>query len=385
MASRRFLLTLALFVLCFYVLPVQAMLRTAFAPVSFAVPTAGLAGLPDLWRVQANLGLMLVLAVGYGLLYLLTVVILRLSRAYGGSRALAWLHAMADTRGIHGLDDLLLHILPLMILGFGVAIPFWRTEGTVMLLALTWLSLVGDRATWGSSPALGSDPQSELSDLDAEVPDGDVHKEYTWALWEQDEGRWGHAALRFSVKLSLSQERYQAYRGRSRALNVRRWSSYVTADIPEVTALANALLALGREQGLCTYEQACNVLAFVQQCIRPISDRPSEMDEAIPSEHPRYPIESLMEETGSDADRAILAAALLSRMGYRVALLICPDRIAVGIAGAEGFPGTWITDPITGTRYLYGEARATGWLLDELPEELAPYWEGGRFAVITHI
>jgi hypothetical protein len=85
---------------------------------------------------------------------------------------------------------------------------------------------------------------------------------------------------------------------------------------------------------------------------------------------------------GESQDQAVLAAALLQRMGYDVALLLAPGHTAVGVAGAAALPGEYITDPLTGTRYFYAETTLEGWRLDEIPEELNLYLAEGRFELV---
>ncbi len=380
MTPKRSLLTTLLFTLLFYLLPLQGVLRAAFAPWSFGVPTFGLAGLPDPLVVQVNVGYMVALAVVYILLYLVVAVVLRLLRAYHWDQALAWLGTVTSVKDLRGLDNLLIQTLPLVALGFAVLIPFWHTEGVTMLVTLIWLGLALNRMAQPAQmvPIPAPRPVEPLPWED--TPDGDVRKRYTWTF-PRRAGAWNwQPEARFTVELLLSSARYAEYKKSSRESGVRRYDTYVTAEIPEVEVLAGKLLALGRQHGYRSYDQVGNTLAFVQQCIRYTADPSPEAGKRIVQ--PKYPIESLMEEAGSCEDQAILAAALLKRMGYDVALLIYPGRVAVGVAGAEGLPGTYITDPATGVRYFYAETTADGWRLGELPEELEPYLARGEFQVV---
>ena len=89
-----------------------------------------------------------------------------------------------------------------------------------------------------------------------------------------------------------------------------------------------------------------------------------------------------MEEVGDCEDQAILTTALLKRMGYDVALLLCPGHAAVGVAGAEGLPGSYVEDPTTGVRYFYAETTTDGWRLGEFPAELGRFLAKGQFAIV---
>ncbi|MFN3346559.1 MAG: hypothetical protein ACK42E_01930 [Candidatus Bipolaricaulaceae bacterium] len=99
------------------------------------------------------------------------------------------------------------------------------------------------------------------------------------------------------------------------------------------------------------------VAAFVQGAIPYVADQHGE--------HPKYPVETLV-EGGDCEDKAILLAAFLRVMGYRVALLVFPDHVAVGVA----CPTCWGTYYLQGRLgYFYIEATSPGWSVGEVPPE----------------
>jgi predicted transglutaminase-like cysteine proteinase len=251
-----------------------------------------------------------------------------------------------------------------------LALPAWVPR---WLLGLFGLSLWGlfvvvywDRRVV-PAPVLTSTPPAPLLPGLAPVPvmplppipDGDVLKTFRWTFTPHD-----GQPVEMQLEVALSSERYRAARAQPR-LPVGQWAHYATAEMPELDALAAEFqrLHLGREWS--TLEQASNVLSFTQACIRYAVDA-----ETTPAgEWPRYPIETLMDETGDCEDDVILAAAVLKRLGFEVALLYYPDHCALGVAGADGLPGDYITDPRTGLKYFYGETTAEGWHLGEVPAD----------------
>ena len=54
MTPRRSLLAFLLFALLFYILPLHAVVRAAYAPQIFDLPTFGLAGLPPMVHSECN-------------------------------------------------------------------------------------------------------------------------------------------------------------------------------------------------------------------------------------------------------------------------------------------------------------------------------------------
>ena len=98
-------------------------------------------------------------------------------------------------------------------------------------------------------------------------------------------------------------------------------------------------------------------------------------------EYPKYPLETLMEQTGDCEDQAILLASLLKLMGYEVALLILPTHVALGIAGLN-LNGTSLVDPTTGTRYYYVESTVNGWLPGQVPAEFEGDLAEGKYDIL---
>jgi hypothetical protein len=162
--------------------------------------------------------------------------------------------------------------------------------------------------------------------------------------------------------LILNRPRYQAFKSEPRPPR-GQWGRLVTTPAPELDALADALSALHRQRDWSPLERVENVLAFTQQCFTYDSDQRT----APAGEWPRYPLETLVEGVGDCEDAVILAAAILKRLGYNVALLYYPRHCALGVAGDENLPGTFVEDSQTGVKYFYGGTTAQGWSLGQVP------------------
>jgi len=188
------------------------------------------------------------------------------------------------------------------------------------------------------------------------------------------------SVLRYFLELVISRARYIDYCQRPRDLNPRHFDTYVTFSTPEIRVLADKLIKLGQTRGYNIYDQLCNVVAFVQQNIRYTADLSPQTGQLI--EYPKYPLETLVEKKGDCEDQTILAATLLTQMGYDVALLILPAHVALGIAGFPDKPGNRVLHPATGTRYLYTETTAPQWLPGQVPREFRPYLASGQFEIL---
>lgn len=99
-------------------------------------------------------------------------------------------------------------------------------------------------------------------------------------------------------------------------------------------------------------------------------------------DYEKYPVETLFDGFGDCEDKAILAAALLKRMGYDVCLLFLEtadkkrSHIALGAVIPNRTTGNYF---MSGTkRYYYIETTYAGWRIGETPAE----WQGLAAVVI---
>jgi len=122
--------------------------------------------------------------------------------------------------------------------------------------------------------------------------------------------------------------------------------------------LAGQLTVAARWAGFDRIGTAQLVISFVQAI--PYQIRP-----------PQLPVQTLAE--GGDCDcKSILAAALLDAMGYKVALIVFSDHVAVGIAfypwESPRVSPAWYWE-WEGRRFYYAETTSPGWQIGQLPEE----------------
>lgn len=192
-----------------------------------------------------------------------------------------------------------------------------------------------------------------------------IVKVFRWTF--QPKG--GREALEQTIEMEISRNRYVYYREQPRQNG--NWNHYAEIEMPEVRQLVFAFQSLHTEQQWSTFNQAYNVMKFVQSCIPYAKD----VDSTGHSDWPRYPIETLMDENGDCEDLSILCAAIIARLDFSVVLLHYPGHLAFGVAGADHLKGEYVVDPTTGHRFYYGEATADNWHLGQIPpkyRELTP-------------
>lgn len=182
-------------------------------------------------------------------------------------------------------------------------------------------------------------------------------KVFSWEHKESNE--------KLEIVLPISNDRYRIAKQENR-LPSKEWSKYVKKESPELNYLAACFLNIFLQHPNWTsFDQTSVILSFVQHCIEYQFDK----DSTPLSEWPRYPIETLYEGIGDCEDVSILTAAIMNRLGFKVALLHLPGHCALGIAGVPNLPGTYVEDTKSGTRYYYAESTATGWQIGKIPEE----------------
>jgi len=208
---------------------------------------------------------------------------------------------------------------------------------------------------------LGSVQKKRLQNVFVPIPklEGEdlVEKTFVWHFGEPEET--------LQIVLPIGENRYAQARRETR-MQQTEWGQYVLAESTELNYLSACFLNIFLQHPQWNaYDQTSAILGFVQQGIEYAFDKDTTPQE----EWPRSPIETLMDQVGDCEDAAILTSAIMCRLGFQMALLMLPGHCALGIAGVEDLPGTYINDPESGRHYYYAEATASGWQIGSLPEE----------------
>lgn len=169
---------------------------------------------------------------------------------------------------------------------------------------------------------------------------------------------WVFQNNQYTLNLVIRNSIYKYFKNQERVLDYQKWADeYVKRGIcGEVRELAYKLLQLN--QSYKTFNEVSYILSFVQQIISYKNDV---------GEYPKYPVESLVDQEGDCEDFAILGAAILKVIGYKVALLSLPHHVALGVAGAKDLPGMYVE--YKGVNYYYCEMTDDGWKIGEIPKD----------------
>ena len=129
-----------------------------------------------------------------------------------------------------------------------------------------------------------------------------------------------------------------------------------------INAIISYLNEVAMANGLSDHARAEMALIFVQSLTYIGDNVTTSFDE-----YPRYPVETLFDREGDCEDTSILLAAILTEMGYDVALLLFEefDHIGLGISFPPEYKmygNSWIHND--GRRYWYLDTaggRTIGW------------------------
>jgi hypothetical protein len=207
---------------------------------------------------------------------------------------------------------------------------------------------------YDKSPQVITPEDVDEADTDKKEPEDLYRKRYQWQFKD----------LSYSTDMEIRPAVYQKFKELKR-VDYTYWADeYVAGGMcGEVRTLAQNLMQLGKPEN--TFEEVEFVLAFTQDIVKYEHDAEYYPNAIRDGEYPKYPVETLAEETGDCEDSAILAAALLKSMGYDSALIYLPGHCALGIAGVDGMPGTAVK--LNNVSYYYCETTATGWEIGKLP------------------
>ncbi len=175
-----------------------------------------------------------------------------------------------------------------------------------------------------------------------------IVKRYRWRDSHGNEWTW---------EVPIPRELYLDYKRRPRVYD--NYALYVTdrENFYLLLSLAHALLSKAPYDHKGRLEF---MAAFVQGAVSYVPDTRGE--------HPKYPVETLV-KAGDCEDKAILLAAFLRAIGYRVALLYFagnPGHMAVGVECRTCTGSFYRRD---GVKYFYLEATAPDWAVGEVPPE----------------
>jgi len=172
-----------------------------------------------------------------------------------------------------------------------------------------------------------------------------------------------------SMNLSIPYGLYWEYRDKTRPTEWEDWAQMCRdpGDDAYISQMADEFLSTASSEDFTDAETVNYVVTFVHKMLNTEETITAPWDE-----HPKYPIETLVDLGGDSEDTSILTAAILHEMGYDVSLIFFEDlkHVIVGVGPGEGIFGTYYESH--GTRYFSLETTGDGWKVGEKPTILDP-------------
>ena len=177
---------------------------------------------------------------------------------------------------------------------------------------------------------------------------------------------WVYDGHKQSFSISVSKEHYDYYRNKPHTKKNIEFYALSEDDRQFLGQMIAGFQEQSRRHNFTDDQTVLNVIAFVQSMPYTSDSVTTGYDE-----YPRYPIETLVDGGGDCEDSAILAAALLSEMGYETVLIgISTDtsgHAALGVRSDADLPGTYYV--YGGHKYYYVETTASGYDFGEIPAD----------------
>ena len=183
---------------------------------------------------------------------------------------------------------------------------------------------------------------------------------------------WKYNTVEYQVSYTFDPQRYAYYKKQGH--DVMEYSDYIKFVTKEETAvvdIAQILRNLSNEKGFDSLSEVNFIMSFVQS----LKYSEDNLTAGV-GEYPRYPIETLVEQTGDCEDSSALLISLLESLGYEAAMVLIPEAwddyghaaVGVNLTGAEGIYYILNEGEENEIGYYFAETTAEGWKLGEIPD-----------------
>lgn len=183
---------------------------------------------------------------------------------------------------------------------------------------------------------------------------------------------WKYNNDEYQISYNFDPERYAYYKNQNHLIiEYKDYINFVTKEERAVTDIALMLRNLSYEEGFDKLNEINFVMSFVQS----LKYSEDNLTAGV-GEYPRYPIETLVDQTGDCEDTAALLISLLEALDYEAAMILIPDAwenyghaaVGVNLTGAEGIYYISNEGEENEMGYYYAETTAEGWKLGEMPD-----------------
>ena len=183
---------------------------------------------------------------------------------------------------------------------------------------------------------------------------------------------WKFNTMDFQLSHTFDPSRYAFYSNQPHTVKeYRDYINFVTKDEEEIGVIGLKLRAAAKEKGFDNLTELNFIMSFVQS-LKYTEDNLT----AGYGEYPKYPIETLIDQSGDCEDSSVLLISLVESLGYETALILIPDAwegyghaaVGINLTGASGLYYILNEGGEDEIGYYYAETTAPGWKLGEMPD-----------------
>ena len=176
---------------------------------------------------------------------------------------------------------------------------------------------------------------------------------------------WDYNGKHWDWNLSIPQNLYNAYKSVPDSTRTRDgpagYDMMVTTKDTYIQNLAERLNETTTQLGYNSYRSSKLCFSFCPKHYLQL-----RLNTTGYEEYPRFPIETLVDQTGDCDCKAILYATLILTLGYGAVFINPTDHLAVGVLG-NNLHGTYWTH--NNQTYYYAETTGVGFTIGQLPDE----------------
>jgi len=184
--------------------------------------------------------------------------------------------------------------------------------------------------------------------------------------------KWSYLFDDYQFSYNFDPKRYSYYVSQSHKIS--KYSDYlnfVTVDEPALIDIAYILHNISEEENFDSEEEINFILSF-SQSLKYSEDNIT----AGVGEYPRYPIETLVDQTGDCEDTSALLISLVEILGFNASIILIPEAwegyghaaVGINVTGATGVHYILNEGKSNEISYYYAETTAPGWRLGEMPD-----------------
>ena len=183
---------------------------------------------------------------------------------------------------------------------------------------------------------------------------------------------WKYNTVEYQLSYNFDPKRYAYYTNQGHSIiEYSDYIKFVTKEETAVVEIAQILRNLSNEKEFDNLSEVNFIMSFVQS----LKYSEDNLTAGV-GEYPRYPIETLVEQTGDCEDSSALLISLLESLGYEAAMVLIPEAwddyghaaVGVNLTGAEGIYYILNEGKDNEIGYYYAETTAEGWKLGEIPD-----------------